>query len=47
MNRRVILALLGFAPTAGAAAALPRIANPVELATTGGCEVDAKSPFIF
>lgn len=39
MNRRSILALIGFAPLATAAAALPRVADPVKLASTGGWEV--------
>lgn len=53
MNRRSILALLGLAPIAGAAAAMPRAADPVKLASTGGREVsltpnemDAR-PFVF
>lgn len=37
----------GFAPIATAAAALPRVADPVKLASTGGREVSTKTPFIF
>lgn len=47
MNRRSLLALIGIAPIATAAAALPRVADPVKLASTGGREVSAKAPFIF
>jgi hypothetical protein len=39
MNRRSLLAFLGLAPIAGAAAAMPRAADPVKLASTGGREV--------
>ncbi|MEJ1120588.1 hypothetical protein V9K92_19100 [Phyllobacterium sp. CCNWLW109] len=42
MNRRSLLALIGFAPIATAAAALPRVADPVKLASTGGREVSLK-----
>lgn len=42
MNRRSILALIGFAPLATAAAALPRVADPVKLASTGGREVSMR-----
>lgn len=42
MNRRRLLALIGFAPLATAAAALPRVADPVKLASTGGREVRLK-----
>lgn len=42
MNRRSLLALIGFAPLATAAAALPRVADPVKLASTGGREVSLK-----
>lgn len=41
MNRRRLLALIGFAPIADAAAAMPRVADPVKLASTGGREVNA------
>lgn len=47
MNRRSLLALIGFAPIATAAAALPRVADPAKLASTGGREVSAKVPFVF
>lgn len=47
MNRRSLLALIGFAPIAAAAAALPRVADPVKLASTSGQEVSAKTPFVF
>lgn len=47
MNRRSILALIGFAPLATAAAAFPRVADPVKLASTGGREVSADLPFVF
>ncbi|MET3648045.1 hypothetical protein [Phyllobacterium ifriqiyense] len=42
MNRRSLLALIGLAPIATAAAALPRVADPVKLASTCGREVSAK-----
>lgn len=42
MNRRSLLAFIGFAPIATAAAALPRVADPVKLASTGGREVSLK-----
>lgn len=45
MNRRSLLALIGFAPIATAAAALPRVADPVKLASTGGREVSANGLF--
>jgi hypothetical protein len=47
MNRRSILGLFGLLPFAGVAAALPRVADPVKLASTGGREVSAKAPFVF
>lgn len=47
MNRRSILALIGFAPLATAAVALPRVADPVKLASTGGRQVSANAPFVF
>lgn len=47
MNRRSILALIGLAPVARIAAALPRPADPVKLARTAGREISAKPPFIF
>lgn len=42
MNRRSLLTLIGLAPIATAAAALPRVADPVKLASTGGREVSLK-----
>ncbi|MEI4482218.1 MULTISPECIES: hypothetical protein [unclassified Phyllobacterium] len=35
MNRRSLLALIGFAPVVGVAAALPRAENPAKLASGG------------
>lgn len=43
MNRRSLLALIGFAPLATAAAALPRIADPAKLASTGGRAGNSRS----
>ncbi|MBZ9600736.1 hypothetical protein [Phyllobacterium chamaecytisi] len=44
MNRRSLLAFIGLAPIAGVAAALPRPADPVKLAGTGGREVKFTFP---
>lgn len=49
MKRRSFLGFLGAgaAVAATGAAALPKVASPVDLAKTGGREVSAKGPFIF